>query len=156
MVSGRCRLPKRKNTMFNRKLLAAIVLAGTTLAPLASYAAPAATATPAPCILREHRVTAVTPYRVEGHQGRVVTHELRGATVSVQAEPGLTAEWLQLTLGRHLAAMQGAGGMKDCAFELRDVQVRVSSSGAGFSVHLIASDAAKAAEVLRRAQLLLG
>ena len=141
--------------MFNRKVLAALVLTATTLAPIASYAAPAA-AKAAPCILREHRITAVTPYRVEGHQGRVVVHELRGATVSVQAEPGLTAEWLQLTLGRHLAEMQGISGMKDCAFDVNDVQVKVSSSGAGFLVNLIARDPAKAPEVLRRAQLLLG
>jgi hypothetical protein len=142
--------------MFNRKVLTALVLAGSTFAPLASYAAPATAAKPAPCILREHRITAVTPYRVEGHQGRVVVHELRGATVAVQAEPGLTAEWLQLTLARHLAQMQGMGGMKDCAFDVNDVQVKVTSSGAGFAVHLIANDPAKAPEVLRRAQLLLG
>ena len=142
--------------MFNRKVLAAFVLAGSTLAPIASYAAVAAPAKAAPCILREHRITAVTPYRVEGRQGRVVIQELRGATVSVQAEPGLTAEWLQLTLGRHLAEMQGMKGMKDCAFDVNDVQVKVTSSGAGFSVHLIARDASKAQEVLRRAQLLLG
>jgi hypothetical protein len=122
------------------------------LAPMASYAATKA----APCILREHRITGVTPYRVEGHQGRVVVQELRGATVSVQAEPGLTAEWLQLTLGRHLAQMHAMGGMKDCAFDVNDVQVKVGSSGAGFSVNLIARDAAKAPEVLRRAQVLLG
>jgi hypothetical protein len=145
---------KKENTMFNRKILAAFVLVGTTLAPLASYAAPAS-ATAASCILREHRITAVTPYRVEGRQGRVVVQELRGATVSVQAEPGLTAEWLQLTLGRHLAEMQGMRDMKDCAFDVNDVQVKVTSSGAGFSVHLIARDASKAEEVLRRARLLV-
>lgn len=142
--------------MSNRKILAALILAGSTLAPVASYAAPAASK-PAPCILREHRITGVTPYRVEAHQGRVAVQELRGATVSVQAEPGLTAEWLQLTLSRHLAAMQGMmGGMKDCAFDVNDVQVKVSSSGAGFSVNLIARDSSKAAEVLRRARLLVG
>ncbi len=141
--------------MFNRKFIAALVLAGTTLAPMASHATPIA-AKAAPCILREHRITAVTPYRVEGHQGRVVVQELRGATVSVQAEPGLTAEWLQLTLGRHLAEMQGMNGMKDCAFDVNDVQVKVTSSGAGFSVHLIARDSSKAEEVLRRARLLVG
>jgi hypothetical protein len=141
--------------MFNRKILAAFILAGTTLAPMASYAAPVA-AKPAPCILREHRITGVVPYRVEAHQGRVAVQELRGATVLVQAEPGLTAEWLQLTLSQHLAEMQGMRGMKDCAFDVNDVNVKVTSSGAGFSVHLIARDAAKAPEVLRRAQLLLG
>jgi hypothetical protein len=147
--------------MFNRKILAAFVLAGTILAPMASYAAPAA-ATP-PCILREHHVTAVTPYlvelprgAVEVHQGRAAVQQLRGATVFVQAEPGLTAEWLQLTLGRHLAEMQGSADMKDCAFDVKDVQVKVTSAGAGFGVYLIARDAHKAEEVLRRARLLVG
>jgi len=93
--------------------------------PWLRNAAPSTTKA-APCILREHRITSVTPYRVEGHQGRVVVQELRGATVSVQAEPGLTAEWLQLTLSRHLAAMRAMGGMKDCAFEVNDVQVKVA------------------------------
>jgi hypothetical protein len=148
--------------MFNRKVLAALVLAGTTLAPMASYAAPAATRA-APCILREHRITAVTPYSVEGprgpleiHQGRADVRELRGATVFVQAEPGLTAEWLQLTLSRHLTEMQEPAGMKDCAFDVNDVQVKVTSTGAGFGVYLIAHDPSKAQEVLRRARLLVG
>ena len=142
--------------MFHRQIVTALVLAGTTLAPLTSYAAPAAAHGAAPCILREHRITAVTPYRVEAHQGRVAVRELRGATVFVQAQPGLTAEWLQLTLGRHLAEMQGMGGMKDCAFDLDGVQVKVASSGAGFAVNFIARDASKAEEVLRRARLLVG
>jgi hypothetical protein len=148
--------------MFNRKIFAALMLAGTTLAPMASYAAPAA-AKPAPCILREHHITAVTPYIVEVprgpveiHQGRAGVQQLRGATVLVQAEPGLTAEWLQLTLGRHLAEMQGPAGMKDCAFDVHEVQVKVTSTGAGFGVYLIANDASKAQEVLRRARLLVG
>ena len=140
--------------MPNRKVLTALVLAIATLAPMASYANPPA-AQAAPCILREHRITAVTPDRGEGYQGRAVAHELRGATVSVQAAPGLTAEWLQLTIARHIAAMQAKGGMKDCALGVNDVQVKVSSSGTGFAVKLIANDPAKAPEVLRRAQLLL-
>ena len=149
--------------MFNRKVLAALVLTGSTLAPVASYAAPAAAAKAAPCILREHRITAVTPYSVELprgpveiHQGRPAVRQLRGATVFVQAEPGLTAEWLQLTLSRHLAEMQGPADMKDCAFDIKDVEVKVASAGTGFGVYLIAHDSNKAQEVLRRAQLLLG
>jgi len=142
--------------VFNRNVFAALVLSASTLAPMASYAAPAAATQSAPCILREHRITGVRPYRVEGHQGRIVVQELRGATVLVQAEPGLTAEWLQLTLQRHLAAMQGPQGMKDCAFDVSDVQVKVGSTGAGFSVNLIARDSSTAEEVLRRARLLVG
>ncbi len=146
--------------MYKRKILTTLMLAASTLAPVASHAAPAAAA---PCILREHRITAVAPYvvglprgPVEIRQGRPTVRQLRGATVFVQAEPGLTAEWLQLTLNRHLAEMKGPGGMKDCAFDVNDVQVKVTSTGAGFGVYLIAHDPGKAQEVLRRARLLFG
>lgn len=44
------------------------------------------------CLLREHRITSVTPYRVEERIGKSAMRRLRGAEVFVQAEPGLTAE----------------------------------------------------------------
>jgi hypothetical protein len=147
--------------MSNCKLLAAIVLLGATVAPLASSAAPAAER-PASCALWEHHIIAVTPYVVESprgpreiHEGRAAVHELRGATVFVQAEPGLTPEWLQLTLGRRVAAIQGSGDLKGCAFGVNDIQVKVSSTGTDFGVYLIARDPRKAQEVLRLARLLM-
>ncbi len=139
--------------MFNRKFLAAVVLAGAALVPGVSFAAnPQA----APCILREHRVTSVTPYRIQEYHGRGATSRLAGAQIFVQAEPGLTPEWLELQLARHIAAMHGDRSMKDCAFDVKDVSVRVDSAGTGFAVKLIARDASKAEEVLRRARLLAG
>jgi hypothetical protein len=148
--------------MFNRKILAAIVLLGTTVVPLASSAAPAAER-PAACSLWEHHIVAVTPYVVESprgpreiHEGRPAVRELRGATVFVQAEPGLTAEWLQLTLSRRVAEMQRAGNIKGCAFGVNDIQVKVTSTGIDFGVYLIARDPRKAQEVLRLARLLVG
>lgn len=107
------------------------------------------------CLLREHRITSVTPYRVEERIGRSAIVRLRGAEVFVQAEPGLTAEWLQLTLARHIAQMRGPAAMPDCAFDVDDVAVRVESGGTGFRVRIIARDTDKAEEVLRRARLLL-
>lgn len=139
--------------MFNRKFLAAVVLAGTTLAPTASFAA---TSQSTDCILREHRIASVTPYRVQEYHGRGSTSRLAGAQVFVQAEPGLTPEWLELQLARHIAAMHGQGSMKDCAFDVKDVSVKVDSAGTGFAVKIIARDPNKAEEVLRRAQLLVG
>jgi hypothetical protein len=147
--------------MSNRKVLTAIVLVGIALAPVASSAAPAA-AKPASCILREHHIIAVAPYVVESprgpreiHEGRAAVRELRGATVFVQAEPGLTAEWLQLTLSRRVAGMQEAGGMQGCAFGVNDIQVKVTSTGMNFGVYLIARDPRKAQEVLRLARQLV-
>jgi len=137
--------------MSHKGILASIILAAAVLAPAASFAAPAQEA---PCILRSHRITSVTPYRVQQHAGRGVTSRLAGAEVSVQAEPGLTPEWLQLQLARHIAAMQGPADMKNCALGVKDVSVKVESAGTGFAVKLIANDSSQAEEVLRRAQLL--
>jgi hypothetical protein len=150
----RHRTPAAKETiiMLNRKILAAFILAGAALTPVTSFAA--GNTDSRPCILKEHRITSVTPYNVEERAGRATIKRLRGAEVRVQAEPGLTAEWLQLTLARHVVEMRGMS-MRDCALDLSDVQVRVDSAGSGFSVKLIARDAKKAEEVLRRAQMLV-
>ena len=137
--------------MFHKKTLASIILAAAVLAPAASFAAPAEEA---PCILRSHQITSVAPYRVQQHTGRGVTTRLAGAQVFVRAEPGLTPEWLELQLARHISEMQGPAGMKNCALGVKDVRVKVDSAGTGFAVKLIARDSAQAEEVLRRAQLL--
>lgn len=107
------------------------------------------------CLLRDHRITSVTPYRVEERIGKNSVQRLRGAVVFVQAEPGLTAEWLQLKLARHIAQMRSPAAMPDCAFDVDDVAVRVESGGTGFRVRIIARDTDNAEEVLRRARLLL-
>jgi hypothetical protein len=139
--------------MLNRKILAALVLAGAAFVPVTSFAADHTSSRP--CILKEHSITSVTPYNIEERTGRATIKRLRGAEVRIQAEPGLTAEWLQLTLARHVVEMRGTN-MKNCALDLSDVQVQVTSAGAGFSVKLIAPNSEKGKEVLRRAQLLLG
>jgi len=140
-------------SMSARSLFAISVLAITAAVPTLASAAESGAA---PCLLREHRVTSVTPYRVEEHIGKATFTRLRGANVFILAEPGLTAEWLQLTLGRHIAEMRGPATMRDCALDVDDVGVQVDSTGAGFSVRIIARDTGKAEEVLRRAHLLLG
>ena len=85
-----------------------------------------------------------------------VVQRLRGASIFVQAEPGLTGEWLQLKLQRQLAAMRGSASMPDCVFDLDKVRVRVESGGTGFWVRIIAADTQTGQEVLRRAELLVG
>jgi hypothetical protein len=137
--------------MFQKKTLASIVLAAAVLVPSASFAAPEQ----APCILRAHQITSVAPYRVQEPAGRGVTTRLAGAQVFVRAEPGLTREWLQLQLARHITEMQAPAGMKNCALGVKDVSVKVDSAGTGFVVKLSARDGSQAEEVLRRAQLLV-
>jgi len=132
-----------------RKFVFALALGATTMMPVIASAD-----TPAKgCVLMEHRVTAVTPYRIVRQYGRASNQELAGAQVLIQAEPGLTAEWLQLTIQQHLAKMQ-TEHMGDCPLDMSGVRVQVDSAGAGFAVKIIAKDPAQAKEVLRRAELL--
>lgn len=141
--------------MFKPKLVPVLAV----LVAVAAASVPASSFASAPispnCVLHEHRITSVTPYRVEERIGKSAVQRLRGAEVFVQAEPGLTAEWLQLTLARHVAQMRGSTAMPDCAFDVDDVAVRVESGGTGFRVRIMARDTDKAGEVLRRARLLL-
>ncbi len=128
-------------------------------AALAAAAVPAvAQATPKqtpPCILSEHEIASVVPYKVDEQIGKNVIQRVRGAQVYLRAEPGLTAEWLQLNFQRHLAALAGPATMPDCAFDIDKVRVDVTSAGPGFWVRLVAPDTKSGEEVLRRAQLLV-
>jgi hypothetical protein len=136
-----------------RKLIIALTLGATSLVPVIASAAE--TPVKEHCILLNHRVTSVKPYQVIEHQGRGSTQRLAGAEVFVQAEQGLTAEWFQLSVERHLAQMQGKH-MGDCALDLDGVRVHVDSAGSGFAVKIVAKNPTQAKEVLRRAELLRG
>jgi len=140
-----------------RKLIIALTLGATSLVPVVASAATPAAGTPAKehCILLQHRVTSVKPYEVVEQHGRGSSTRLAGAQVFVQAEPGLTAQWLQLTTERHLAQMQSMH-MSDCALDLDGVRVQVDSAGSGFSVKIVAKNPSQAKEVLHRAELLQG
>jgi len=108
------------------------------------------------CALRGFTVTAVAPHFVDQQQGRATIRRLAGATVYVLAQPGLTREWLRLSLERHLTSMQGGTAMKDCPFDAKDLQIAVDSAGTGFAIHVSAKNTKTAEEVLRRARLLRG
>jgi hypothetical protein len=140
--------------MFTRKFVVVAALAAGALAPAASLAATGAEKPP--CILRDYQVKAVTPYRLDAQAGKISYKRLAGARVFLEAQPGLTAEWLRVRLGRHMAEMRGPATMRDCAFDMKDVNVQVDPAGTGFNVTFTAKDTEQAKEVLRRAQLLLG
>lgn len=144
-----------------RKLISALVLSALPAAPLAAHAATAAPQAGASrpahaaCALDQYRVTSVTPYKIEKNiGGHILAQRVAGAELFVEAQPGLTAEWLWLNLARQAAAMQGQG-MKDCVFDIAKLQVEVVSAGPGFRVRLTAPDANAGQEVLRRTQLLV-
>ena len=91
------------------------------------------------CVFDRYAAVSVAPYHQDEDYGLGTYSQLRGAQVFVEAQPGLTAEWLNLSVQRGLAEMQ-------CGPNLKDVRVSVMSAGAGFWVTLSASDdgAAKA------------
>lgn len=140
--------------MLNRKVIQGLVLSVSALLGAPSFAA-VPTAPAAECIFHQHRVASVKPLKErESVYGRWTRERLTGAELFVVAEPGLTAEWLELTLGQHIAEMKTTPAMPACPLGVQDVAVQVTSGGNGFVVRLTARDAAKAEEVLRRAQLL--
>jgi len=140
--------------MSPKKLSIAVILAATMALPALAFAEPGAAPGASHCILTEHRVTAVQPLRVTERNGRGTSERLAGAQVFVQAEPGLTAQWLQLSIQRHIAQMSSAG-MANCPLDAKDVRVSVESAGPGFAVNVTGQNAARAKEILRRAQLLV-
>lgn len=149
-------------------LIRKVIVTGGIVAALASAAssraaesvtraAGRAPAAGAACVLKQYQVTAVRPYRVEQHElggGHLVTSKLLGADVDVQAQPGLTAEWLWLTLDRHIEEVRNSGRMGDCPLDVKEVQVQVLSAGPGFTVRLTAPDQKAAEDIQRRAQSL--
>ncbi|MCY1024027.1 hypothetical protein [Pyxidicoccus sp. MSG2] len=139
--------------MFNRKLVAVVAIGGAFIIP--QLATASGLAQEPRSILQEHHIASVRPYKIEEHIGKLTSHRIQGAEVYVEAEPGLTAEWLRLKLARHLDAMRSSAPMPDCPLDVADVRVEVASAGAGFTVKVIAADSAHADEVLRRARLLL-
>lgn len=85
---------------------------------------------------------------------------LVGATIVFRATPGLTAEWLTRSVECHLARSAAAGHempeMAYCPLVPRGVSAAVKSTGTGFAVTITSSDSQSAAEVVRRAQALVG
>jgi hypothetical protein len=138
--------------MLLRKFIARTALVAATVLPAVALASPNAAR---PCILSENSIVSVVPYKVEEHIGKNVVQRVHGAQLYVQAEPGLTREWLQLNFERHIAMMKGSPAMPDCALGVENVRADVTSAGSGFWVRLIAPNATSGEEVLRRAQLLV-
>jgi hypothetical protein len=140
--------------MYIRKLFAAAALTMSMVVPTVALAGePTA---PAACVFGGYQIASVTPYRVEERTGRALSfRRLRGAEIRVQAQPGLTVEWLQLTLQQRLQEAK-RGDLHDCVLGTDVSRVEVSSAGTGFIVRLVAKDTKKADEVFRRASVLAG
>ena len=100
-----------------------------------------------------HRVLSVTPRWVEESNGKRTRH-LTGADVRIEAEPGMTAEYLTVELRRSLSAMSAEHGTLNGVFGVAGSSVEVRSTGDGFVFRITAPDTTHAEEIVRRAQQL--
>ncbi len=111
-------------------------------------AAPAMPAASQCRVANTYRISSVKPYRVADYI--VPTDDrahLQGASLLVDAQPGLTKEWLQRAFEISIAT-------GECGLGAEPVTVSVESAGAAFQVDLSTPDEKAAAELLRRSQLM--
>jgi hypothetical protein len=119
-------------------------------------AATTASANPTPakrCVLDDVPAVSVAPFRTDENFGLGTYTVLKGAQLYVPARPGLTAEWLTLSVQRELAKLERSADPA-CRPNTRSVQVLVESSGPGFWVFLSAPDQHSAASLLSWAKRL--
>jgi hypothetical protein len=97
-----------------------------------------------------HKVLSVAPHWVQESNGKR-TRRLIGADVRIQAEPGMTAEYLTVELQRGLSAPNVGRETPDDVFHVEGSSVQVQSTGDGFVFRITAPDATHAEEIVRRA-----
>jgi hypothetical protein len=99
--------------------------------------AAARTGDEARCVFDQYAPLSVSPFEQDEDFGLGTYTRLRGAQVYVGAQPGLTAEWLALSVQRELAKLDAN---TQCRPSVRGVQVQVASAGGGFWVMLSTKD----------------
>ena len=102
------------------------------------------------CVFEEYAAVSVAPYNAEENVGMGSYTRLKGAQVFVAAQPGLTAEWLTLSVEREMAKLSTSAN--DCRPRVRGVRVQAVSAGTGFWVMLSAPNEQDAAALLQWAR----
>lgn len=100
-----------------------------------------------------HRILSVSPHWVEEIDGKRTRH-LTGVDIRIEAEPGMTAEYLTVELRRDLTAISTERAITSSVFGVQGSKVAVRSTGDGFVLQITAPDTTSAKEVVRRAQRL--
>jgi hypothetical protein len=141
----------------NRSILvmtAALAMAGTLAATALADQKPASQATEeVRGTVMGHRVLSVSPHWVQESNGKRTRH-LTGADVRIEAEPGMTAEYLTVELRRGLSTATAEPGTLGGVLGVAGSSVEVRSTGDGFVFRITAPDAIRAEEIVRRAQQL--
>jgi hypothetical protein len=107
------------------------------------------------------RITSIDPFVVEEYPRTTPPIErVAGAVVTMRAEPGLTAEWLQRVVDCNLAHSASSGysaaEMPNSPLGLEGVKAEVRSTGDGFAVEIQSKERKVSREILARAQQLPG
>jgi len=92
-------------------------------------------------------VSSVAPYHMDEDYGLGAYSRLKGAQLYVAAQPGLTSEWLTLTVQRELAT-DGQPNDTACRPNVQGVSVSVVPAGGGYWVVHSAPDERSAESVL--------
>ncbi len=101
-------------------------------------------------IAQTYRISGVKPYKVIDHTVPTLEEaRMEGVVLRVDAQPGLTQEWLQGSFEKIVAA-------GECGFAADPVGVSVRSDGDGFDVQLKTHSEKAANDLLRRMQQLAG
>ena len=124
-------------------------------APLTASAAPAPEAPRSFCMFESLKVTTVGSLYTTEHQGRGAdVSRFAGARVFLPAQPGLTPEWIQANLARHIAEGKAAQ-TPSCPLDVAGATATVTSAGTGFWIEITAKSAEGAKEILARARELV-
>lgn len=125
-----------------------VVLLSACAAPPPAARPPVVAQTTLPCAFAGLSVVAVEPHRVDVSFGKHAFRRTRGATLVVDATPGLTAEYLRSSLHRHASAARTPDAA--CPLDVEGAAFAVTSRGDAFAVTVSGPDTAAGDEILRR------
>jgi hypothetical protein len=109
---------------------------------------------PLRCELADYTVDSVNPYAERDPRSKIGATHPGGAELFIEAQPTVTAEWLQLQLTRHIEGAPRAALSAACPLDVPGASVSVRSGGTGFIVRIRAEREDDANEILRRARAL--
>lgn len=136
-----------------RRLILASSLAASLLVPFAAGAV-SEQAHDSRCALASYKVTRVAPYWTEERVGRGTIRRLAGAELFIGAERGLSREFVEATVRRHLEQMR-TSSMPGCPLDVDRIRVSVVTGGTGYWVRIAGKDTTAAKEILAWAQHLV-
>jgi hypothetical protein len=108
-----------------------------------------------PCVFDKYTPLSASAYSVDQSSDYETVSALKGASLYIPAQEGLTREWLQLIMQRALMTRALATNDQTCHLTVKPEQIVVTSAGNGFWVHLIGHNEHDGARLLRWATSLV-